>query len=843
MSVVGFDFGNLSSYCAIARAGGIETVANEYSDRTTFSGISFGAAQRDIGTAAKTAVVSNVKNTIANFKRLIGRRFNDPVVQEEAKYLPYNLVELASGYVGVEVHYLNEEQQFSMEQIVAMLLTKLKSVTEIGLKKTVYDCVLSVPCFYTDVERRSMQNATEIANLNCLRLLSDTTAVALCYGIYKQDLPTPEEKSRNVVFVDMGHSALQVSVVAFNKGKLKVLATASDALLGGRNFDRVLAEHFSVEFKEKYHIDVTTSKRASLRLLAECEKLKKLLSSNSGRMTMNIESLMDDKDVRGYMTRDDFEQMAQSLFERAAATMQKALEISKLNTDDVYAIEIVGGSSRVPRVKQIIQEVFGKDCSTTLNADEAVSRGCALQCAMLSPTFKVRDFSVTETCPYSITLKWTDPEKDESSMEIFPAHHAAPFSKMLTFYREKAFKLRACYTDRTAINHTNAEIGEFTISNVIPTSEGGASKIKVKVRMTLNGLFSVTQASLIEKISADGGADETATETNGNDATPMEQDNEPSKDSKADGTAAAGADEAKSAASEDAKSQEKKKLKVKSVDCVVTTAHVMGLNQKQLNGYLEQECKMIQADKQERDKQEAKNTVEEYVYEVRAKLGDIYQEFITEKDAVDFRALLEATEDWIYDEGEDLPRHEYVKKLNEMKAFGDPVAKRYKEHQELPKYENDLGRQIQLYNKFLHKCEAGLESVAHIEAADVEKVQCKVKVISEWYHTQKQAQTKLPKYEEPVLTVAGIKEKINSFDVVCKPVMNTPKPKVVEQPPTTPEGSEAAPMDVKPEDAPVPSTGDAEAATGDKTNQQEPAAAAAAAPAATEADKMEMDLD
>uniref|UniRef100_A0A672RRY8 Heat shock 70 kDa protein 4-like n=1 Tax=Sinocyclocheilus grahami TaxID=75366 RepID=A0A672RRY8_SINGR len=299
MSVVGFDVGFLSCYVAVARAGGIETVANEYSDRSTPACVSFGPRNRSIGAAAKSQVVTNCKNTVQGFKRFHGRAFSDPFVQNLKSSLVYDLSQMPSGMTGIKVMYLEEEKVFSIEQITAMLLSKLKETAESALKKPVADCVISVPCFYTDAERRSVIDAAQIAGLNCLRLMNETTAVALAYGIYKQDLPAPEEKPRTVVFVDIGHSGYQVSVCAFNKGKLKILATAFDPEMGGKDFDERLVRHFCEEFAVKYKLDVKSKPRALVRLYQECEKLKKLMSANSSDLPLNIECFMNDIDVSG----------------------------------------------------------------------------------------------------------------------------------------------------------------------------------------------------------------------------------------------------------------------------------------------------------------------------------------------------------------------------------------------------------------------------------------------------------------------------------------------------------------------------------------------------------------
>ncbi|KAK9509764.1 hypothetical protein O3M35_007003 [Rhynocoris fuscipes] len=512
MSVIGIDFGNESCYVAVARAGGIETIANDYSLRATPSCVAFTGRNRILGVAAKNQMVTNMKNTIHGFKRLLGRKLNDPHVQNEIRTLPYNISsynEKAPQGIGIKVRYMDEDYVFNPEQITAMLLTKLKDTSEQALRTKVNDCVISVPSYFTNAERKALLDAANIAGLNVLRLMNETTATALSYGIYKQDLPNPDEKPRNVIFVDCGHSSLQVSACAFNKGKLKMLACCSDPCLGGRDIDKILADHFAVDFQNRYKIDPRGNARAYLRLLSEVEKLKKQMSANSTTLPMNIECFMDDKDVHGEMKRVDMEGLCAHLFHRVEVTLKKCLEDSKLRLDEIYAVEIVGGSSRIPAIKQLIEMVFRKSPSTTLNQDEAVARGCALQCAMLSPAVRVRDFSITDIQNYPVKLVW-DPHSHDGEMEVFPLYHPFPFSKLLTFYRKENFEIKAYYN--CDVPHTDRDIGHFIIKDVKPTSEGESSKIKVKVRINLHGIVSVVSAVLVEKKDAND-AEETPMET------------------------------------------------------------------------------------------------------------------------------------------------------------------------------------------------------------------------------------------------------------------------------------------------------------------------------------------
>jgi heat shock protein len=341
---------------------------------------------------------------------------------------------------------MDEVQTFSPEQITAMLFTKLRVDAAVALETQIYDCVITVPSYFTNAERKALLDAAGIAGLNCLRLVNETTATALSYGFYKQDLPAVEEKPRNVIFVDFGHSSIQISACAFNKGKLKMLAATSD-LVGGRDVDFMLAEHFSKEFVSKYKMDPRTNKKAFIRLLAEVEKLKKQMSANSTKLPLGIECFMNDKDVASTIQRTEMEEICASLFHRIEESMKKCLKDSKLTQEDIHSVEIVGGSSRIPAVKHLIEQIFGKSPSTTLNQDEAVSRGGALQCAIMSPAVRVRDFSVTDMQPYSVTISFDNENGQQTNMEVFPAYHAAPFSRLLTMYRRESFAVKLYYSD------------------------------------------------------------------------------------------------------------------------------------------------------------------------------------------------------------------------------------------------------------------------------------------------------------------------------------------------------------------------------------------------------------
>ncbi|XP_038648337.1 heat shock 70 kDa protein 4L isoform X2 [Scyliorhinus canicula] len=757
-----------------------------------------------------------------------GRTFDDPFVQAEKKKLVYELQKMPGDSVGIKVHYMDEERIFAIEQITGMLLTKLKETSENALKKPVTDCVISVPSFFTDAERRSVIAAADIAGLNCLRLMNDTTAVALAYGIYKQDLPDPEEKPRNVVFVDMGHSAYQTSICAFNKGKLKVLGTAFDPYLGGRNFDEILVDHFCEEFKTKYKLNVKSNGRALLRLHQECEKLKKLMSANASDLPMNIECFMNDIDVSGRMNRTRFEELCASFLSKVETPLKNVMEQAKLQFEDIYAVEILGGATRIPAVKERIAKFFHKDLSTTLNADEAVARGCALQCAILSPAFKVREFSITDIVPFPITLKWKSATEGLGECEVFSKNHPAPFSKVITFYKKEPFDLDAYYSNPREISYPDARIGRFTIQNVTPQNDGESSKVKVKVRVNIHGIFNVSTASLIEKQRPEvGQAEDIPMETDqtSRDAANAKMDNQGNMQVDQEEVPSQQKDQAEEqnevsqndlTAENKEDNNTKPKIKVKSIDLVIQSDLPQQLGQDLLNNYVENEGKMIMQDKLEKERNDAKNAVEEYVYEIRDQLCGIYEKFISEADATKFTLLLEETENWLYEDGEDQPKQIYLDKLNDLKKRRQPVQNRYKEHEERPKAFDELGKKIQLYMKTVEAFKNKDENYAHIEATEMAKVENNVSGAMDWMNSRMIAQNKQMPFQDPIVKAAEIRDKLTELETTCDPIINQTKPQVEP----LPEKEEKAngPFNRKETD-PKP---DSNAAAGDNTKQQKP---------------------
>ena len=654
MSVVGVDFGSLNTVIAVARNRGVDVITNEVSNRATPSLVGFGPKSRYLGEAAKTQEISNLKNTVGSLKRLAGRSITHPDVQIEQQFISAPLVDV-NGQVGAEVTYLGKKEKFTATQLIAMFLGKIKQTTANETKLAVSDLVMSVPHWFTDVQRRALLDAAEIAGLKLLRLINDTTAAALGYGITKLDLPAAEETPRRVAFVDVGHSDYTVSIVEFKKGELAVKATAFDRHFGGRNFDKALVDHLHKEFHGKYKIDIYSNPRATSRVYAAAEKVKKILSANQ-QAPLNIESLMNDVDVSAMITRAEFETMVEPILARVEAVLDQALAEAKLSKDDIDVVELVGGGARVPAIKERVQAFFGKPLSFTLNQDEAIARGCAFSCAILSPIFKVRDFAVQDVISYPIEFAWEkapDIPDEDTSLVVFNKGNLMPSTKILTFYRKQPFDLEARYAKPEDLPATiNPWIGRFSVKGV--KANGGHDDFmicKLKARVNIHGILNVESGYYVE----DQEVEEVVEEGEKKDGDAMDTDG----------------------AKDDSKPKTRKvKKQVRKGELPIVAA-TQSLDASTKDALLEKEASMAAEDKLVADTEEKKNELETYIYDVRNKLDDQYADFASDDEKDKLRSKLTATEDWLYDEGDDATKAVYIQKMDEIRAMAGPIVQRH----------------------------------------------------------------------------------------------------------------------------------------------------------------------
>lgn len=631
--------------------------------------VGFGPKSRYLGEPAKTQEISNLKNTVGSLKRLAGRSFSDPDVQVEQDFVSAPLVDI-NGQVGAEVTYLGKKEKFTATQLVSMFLSKVKQTASAELKLPVSDLVMSVPAWFTDAQRRALMDAAEISGLKLLRLMNDTTAAALGYGITKTDLPTGEEKSRRVAFVDIGHSNYTVSIVEFRKGELTVKSTAYDRHFGGRDFDKAIVDHLAAEFKEKYKIDIKSHPKALVRVHAAAEKMKKILSANQ-QAPVNIESLMNDVDVSTMMTREELENLVEPLLKRVHVPLEQALAEAKLKVEDIDIIELVGGCTRVPALKERIQKFFGKTLSFTLNQDEAIARGCAFSCAILSPVFRVRDFAIHDIVNYPIEFTWEkspDIPDEDTSLTVFNKGNVMPSTKILTFYRKETFNLEAKYAKPEQLpGKVNPWIGRFTVKGVKADSKDDFMICKLKARLNLHGILNVEQGYYVEDVEVE-------------EPIPEDKDAE-KKDPDAMDT-------------EEKPKTRKVKKQVRKGDLPIVSG-TSSLDETIKVAAAEQESSMIMEDKLVADTEDKKNELETYIYDMRNKIDDTYADFASDDEKTKLKAKLESSEvcllrfsendkfklilsqDWLYDEGEDATKAVYQAKYDEIRALAGPIAQRY----------------------------------------------------------------------------------------------------------------------------------------------------------------------
>ncbi|KAF9478363.1 heat shock protein 70 [Pholiota conissans] len=763
MAVVGIDFGTLHSKIGVARHRGIDIITNEVSNRATPSLVAFGPKQRAIGEAAKTQETSNFKNTIGSLKRLIGRTLNDAQIQDvEKKFINAKLVEL-NGTVGTEVTYRFEKAQYTFTQLVAMYFGKLRDIAAAELKTPVTDVVISVPGWYTDIQRRAIIDAAAIANMNVLRLINDTTATALGYGITKSDLPEAENP-RHVVFVDAGHADFSVAVVAFSKGQLTVKSTAYERNLGGRDIDYALVEHFAHEFKTKYKIDVMSNPKAMFRLTAGCEKIKKVLSANA-EAPLNVESIMNDVDATSKLTREELEGLIAHVLDRIPGPLMRALADSGLTLDEIDAIELVGGSTRVPAVRQRIQDAFpGKTLSFTLNQDEAIARGATFACAMLSPVFRVRDFHINDINHFPIKTQWlanpTDPD-DDTELLVFPQGNTIPSTKVLSFYRKEPFTIEAAYADPSLLPGTiNPWVGTFIAKEVPVAPNGDATCVKLRTRLNLHGIMSFENA-YVEEIE--------------------EKEEQAAMDVDAPADAPAPAP------------KKKRVVRKKEIPFITTNS---SLDKSIVESYKEQESQLHAADKLVMDTEDRKNALEEYVYDMRGKLDERYAAFAKPEEKSALLAGLSEAEAWLYtEEGEEATKSAYVQRLDALKVMGDPIAFRHREVDERKKAIANLRETL---NNYMAQATSTEEKFAHIEEKDKQAVVEKVATVQKWLEDQDVRQSERPKNIDPILTSAEIEKKRDEVIYFAIPILTKPKPKPVVTPgtqtpkPDTPPAPEPA---------------------------------------------------